>query len=84
MSEGWVAHVVCQTSRAYDGANFFEQRVGQFGMALNQGASHIVAQRHAHRGHFKAMGKAVVHEYAARQREHLRLVLQSSERSRED
>ena len=84
MPEGWVAHIVCQTSRTYDGTDFFEQRVAQFGMALNQGASHIVAQRHAHRGHFKAMCKAVVHEYTARQGEHLRLVLQSSERSRED
>ena len=47
-------------------------------------ARHVVAERHAHGGHFERVGEAVVHEDAARQGEHLRLVLQAAEGCRED
>jgi hypothetical protein len=49
-----------------------------------QSLSHIIAQRHAYRGNFETVGEAVMHEHTARKREYLGLVLQTTERCRED
>ena len=46
--------------------------------------SHIVTQTAPYAGHFEGVGQSVVHEYTAWQRKHLGLVLQASERGRED
>ena len=84
VAEGRVAHVVGQTGRRDDGAYLLEERAGEFGMAVAEDAPHVVAERHAHAGHLQGMGEAVVNEDAARQGEHLCLVLQPAEGSRED
>ena len=49
----------------------------------SEASRYVVAERHAHARHFEAVGQAVVHEDASRQREHLGLVLQPAERCRE-
>ena len=46
--------------------------------------SHLMAQRSPHRRHLKRVCKTVVNEDATRQREHLRLILQTAEWGRED
>ena len=57
---------------------------GKFRMEQQEPVDHIVAQGHAHTGHLERVGEAVVDEDAAGQREHLSLVLQPAERSREN
>ena len=60
-----VAHVVCQTSSTDDGSYLFKHRSTQFGMLFAQLCRHVIAQRHAHRGHLQRVGEAVVHEDGA-------------------
>lgn len=83
VSERRVAHVVRQACRAYYGADLREQRVGQLGPCLHNAVSHVVAERHAHACHLQTVSEAVMYENAARQREHLSLVLHAAERRRE-
>ena len=82
--EGRITHVVGQTGRRYNLPDLAEERIGQLRTLLHDGMRHVVAQRHAHAGHFERMGQPVVYEDAARQGKHLCLVLQSAERCRED
>ena len=82
--EGRVAHVVGQSGRLHDGANLLEQRAPQFGVPLDEPRGHVVAQRLAQRRHLQGVCQPVVHKHAARQREHLGLVLQPPERGRID
>lgn len=83
MSERGVAHVVRKAGSAYYRSYLWKQRACQFGLAFHQGMGYVVAQRHAHAGHLKAVGEAVVDEDAARKRKHLGLVLHTAERGRE-
>ena len=84
MAERRIAHVVRQASRAHDGAYLLEQRALQFRMLHLQLPRHVRAQRHAHTCHLQRVSQAVVYEDAARKRKHLRLVLHTAERRRED
>ena len=84
MAEGRIAQVVSQTSSRHDGAYQREQRVAQLRMPAHELVGHIIAQRAPNTGHLERMGEAVVHKDAARQGEHLCLVLQTAEGSRED
>lgn len=79
-----VAHVVCQACRADDGSYLFERCSAQFGMLLAQLRRHVIAQRHAYRGHLQRVGEAVVHEDGTGKGKHLRLVLHASERCGEN
>ena len=84
MTEGRVAQIVCQTGCRNDGSNLSEQGVGEFGVASDELVRHVVAQGTAYAGHLERVGEAVVHEDTSRKWEHLRLVLQPAEGSRED
>ena len=84
VTERRIAHIVRQASRAHDGAYLLEQRALQFGMLHLQLPRHVRAQRHAHTCHLQRVSQAVVYEDAARKRKHLRLVLHTAERRRED
>lgn len=84
MAERWVAHVVCQTGGRDNGTYLGEEGAVQFGMLLSELVCHIIAQTAADAGHFERVGEAVMYENAAWQRENLRLVLHTAERSRED
>ena len=84
VTERRIAHVVRQTRRAHDGAKLLEERTREFGTNTLQGSRHVVAKRHAHTRHFERVSQSVVHEDAARQREHLCLVLHAAEGRRED
>ena len=75
VAERRVPHVVGETRRMHDGADFLEVRVLQLGMTGDQDAGDIAAERHSQRRHLQAVGQPVVDEDAARKREHLRLVL---------
>ena len=80
MAERRVAHVVGETCRADDGSYLLKQRSGKCRVAPDYLLRHIIAQRHSHTRHFKAVGEPVVHEDAARKRKHLCLVLHAAER----
>ena len=84
MAEGRIAHIVCQTSGTHDGTQFGQMGSSQFRMTLQQETAHVIAQAAAHTAHLQAVCEPVVHEDAAWQRKHLRLVLQATEGSRED
>ena len=84
MSEWRIAQIVRQTCCGNNGADFGQIRVLQFGAAGKDGFGYVIAQRTAYAGNFQAMCQPVVYEYAAGQREHLCLVLQSPERCGED
>ena len=84
MPKGRIAQVVCQTGCTHDGSYLFEEGILQFRTLLDDAAGDVVAQRHAHARYFQAVGEAVVYEDAARKRKHLRLVLHTAERRRED
>ena len=66
VAEGRIAQVVGQAGGGDDLSYLLEERVSQFGMALCELHGHVVAERHAHAGHFERMGEAVVDENAAR------------------
>ena len=83
MAEGRVTHIVGQAGRGHDLSYLGNERAQRLSLGKKM-LGHIVAQRHAHTGHFERVGEAVMYEDAARQGEHLRLVLQSAERSRKD
>ena len=84
MAEGRVAQIVCQAGGTHDGAYLLKERVFQFGTFLHDDFRHVIAQRHAHARHLQTVRESVVHEDAARQGKHLRLVLQPAEGRRED
>ncbi len=84
VTEGRVPHVVGQARRAHYGAYLGEERVGEFRLPLRYCRRHVVAQRHSHARHLQAVCQAVMHEDAARQGEHLGLVLHPAEGRRED
>ena len=84
VAEGRVAHIVGQTGRSHDLSYFRHHALAQLRLALAEAACYVAAQRHAHAGHLERMGEAVVYEDAARQREHLRLVLHAAKGCRED
>ena len=84
MSEGRVAHVVCQTGSTHYGTQFGEMSGCQMGMTLQQESAHVVAQTAAHAAYLQTVCESVMHKDASWQGEHLRLVLQTSEGSRED
>ena len=75
---------MCQAGCTYDGSYLFYERILQVWLLLDDTSGYVVTYRHAHTSHFQTVGEAVVYEDAARQREHLRLVLQSAECRRED
>ena len=78
MPERWVAHVVGEAGGGHDGANLLKQGVSQFRVGGSELPGNIVAQRHPHARHLKAVCQAVVHENATWQREDLRLVLKTT------
>lgn len=84
VAEGRVAHVVGQTGGRNDGANGGDVGLAEFGMARKEMAHHIDAQRATNARHLQAVCQSVMNENAARQREHLGLVLHPSEGRRED
>ena len=79
MSKRWVAHVVSQTGRCHYLTDLCHQWTETVAVATGQLLIDIVAERHAHAGHFERMGQTVVYKHAAGQRKHLRLVLQATE-----
>ena len=85
MSERRVTQVVREACRGDYLSYLFEQGATQLRtFAVNKLCCNIVAQRHADTGHLKRVSQSVMDEDTARQREHLCLVLQTSERCRED
>ena len=74
---------MCQAGGRYDGTGFAQVASGQFRMLLQECPRNIVAQGTSYAGHLQTVGQPVVDEYASREREHLRFVLQTSERCRE-
>ena len=74
---------MCQASGRYDGTSFAQVASGQLRMLLQECPRNIVAQGTSYAGHLQTVGQPVVDEYASREREHLRFVLQTSERCRE-
>ena len=84
MAKGRIAQIVGKAGGGNNRTDFLEQRTLEFRMSDNQLFGHIIAQRHAHAGHLKRVGEAVMHEDATWQRKHLRLVLQSAEGCREN
>ena len=84
MAKRRIAQVVRQTGCGHDLPYLLKQRVAQLRAALNDTLSHIVAKRHSHAGNLQRVCQSVVYEDASRQGEHLRLVLQASERCREN
>ena len=84
MSERRVAQVVGEAGGTHNAAQLGEMRAVEFGVLLQDEATHVVAQAASHTAHLEAVGKPVVYEDAARQGEHLRLVLQTAEGSGED
>ena len=84
VTEGRIAHVVSQTGRTDNRSDLREERVAQVGTLFQNGMRDVVAQRHAHTGHFERMRQSVMHEDTAGQGEHLCLVLQAPEGSREN
>lgn len=79
MSERRVTHIVGQSRRLHYRSYLLEERAAELRMAFHQQTGHIIAERFAQRRHLKGMGQAVMYEDRARQREHLRLVLQTPE-----
>lgn len=74
---------MCQAGGRYDGTSFAQVASGQLRMLLQECPRNIVAQGTSYAGHLQTVGQPVVDEYASREREHLRFVLQTSERCRE-
>ena len=79
MAKGRIAHVMGQAGSGYNLPDFTNHRLGQLGVPGCELACHITAQRHAHTRHLQTVSKTVMHKDAARQREHLRFVLQATE-----
>ena len=84
MSEGGIAQIVSQTGRGDNLSDLLKEGVLQFGMLASELCGYIVAQRHAHTGYLEGMGQTVMNEDATREGEHLCLVLQATERGREN
>ena len=84
VAEWRVAHVVSQPRALHDGANLLKQGAAQLRMDVDEPARHIVAETLAERRYLERVRQAVMNEDAARQGEHLRLVLQTAERRRVD
>ena len=84
MTERRIAQIMSQTGCTYDGSYLFYERILQVRLLLDDPSGYVVTYRHAHTRHFQTVGETVVDEDAARQREDLRLVLQSAECRRED
>ena len=74
---------MCQAGGRHDGTSFAQVASGQLRMLLQECPRDIVAQGTSYAGHLQTVGQPVVDEYASREREHLRFVLQTSERCRE-
>ena len=63
----------------------FDERTLQFWVGgVDQPLGDIVTQRHTYAGHLERVRQTVMYKYAARQREYLCLVLQSTKRCREN
>ena len=84
MTERRVAQVVSQTGCGYNLSDFLKECVFQFWVTPGELLCYIVTRRHACTGHLQGVSQTVVYEDAARKRKHLRLVLQTTERGRED
>ena len=69
---------------ADDGSELRQVCARELRMALKQEACAVVAERAAYAGHLEAVGEAVVNEDATGAGQHLRLVLQATERGRKD
>lgn len=84
MSEGRIAQVVSQTGRGDNLSDLLKEGALQFGVLAYELGGYIVAQRHAHTGYLEGMSQTVMNEDATREGEHLCLVLQATERGREN
>ena len=84
MAERRIAQVVGKAGGRHNLSDLLEQRILKFWVALGEYPGYIIAQRHAHTGYLQRVGEAVVDEDAAREGEHLCLVLQTTERSGEN
>lgn len=73
-----------QTGRGHNLSDLGKERVFQFRMPTDEYFRHIIAQGHADTRHFQGVGEAVVYKDTSRQGEHLCLVLQTTERGREN
>ena len=84
VTERRVAHIVGEAGGRNHCAELAPKFIGIIRITLFQNIGDISAQRAPHARHFEAVRQAVVHEYAARQGKHLRLVLHAPEGGRED
>ena len=81
MTERRIAHIVGKTGCRNNVAYLGHVGLCQLRMFKQQTSRHVIAERAAYARYFQAVCKAIMDEYASRQREHLRLVLQPTERS---
>ena len=84
MTKRGITEVVGKASGRDDASQFGKMRAVELRVTLQDKAADVVAEAASHAANLEAVRQAVVHEDAARQRKHLRLVLQASEGSRED
>ena len=84
MAKGWVTEVMGKAGGGHDGSQLLDARPGKGGVATDDVAGHVAAERHSDTRHFKGVGEAVVDEDAAWQGEDLRLVLKAAEGGGED
>jgi hypothetical protein len=88
VAEGRVANIVRKTGGGYYIGQFVAIKLRKTFIAVTilfgELISHRLTKRAAHRCHFEAMGKPVVHKYRAGQRKNLRFVLQPAESGRKN
>ena len=84
VSERWVSHVMSKTGCLHDGAYLLEKRIAQLRVLVCQPAGHIITETLTQRGYLERVSEAVVYEDAAREWEHLRLVLKAAKGCRID
>ncbi len=80
MSERGIAHVVAETGGSYY-VTYIRKLAEYVAVSVFTAEAYgdLIGKRASHRRNLKTMCQAVMYEHAARQREHLRLVLQPPE-----